>query len=151
MPMFKRILVPTDGSVVSARAEKAAIEIARRFKAAITAVHVKAPYSLRALGEIRGMGPEPLSAEEYRGAAEKRGKAALRRVTAAAKRAGLRADAVMLESDDPGEALVKAARDTGCDLIVMGSSSRVGIERIFIGSVASEVLSGVKIPTLVCH
>ena len=149
--MYRHILVPTDGSLVSARAEKAAIDMARRFKAAVTAVHVVAPYSPQSLGEIRGLGPPPLSAEEYRAAAEKRGKATLRRVTARAKRAGVRAEALLFTSQAPAETLVKAARDAGCDLIVMGSSSRVGIERIFLGSVASEVLSATKAPVLICH
>jgi nucleotide-binding universal stress UspA family protein len=149
--MYRHILVPTDGSLVSARAEKAAIEIARKFKARITAVHVVAPFSPRALGEIRGLGPTPMSAEEYRAASEKRGTTSLEKVVARARRAKLSANTVLLTSADPGEALAKAAREHRCDLIVMGSSSRAGIERIFLGSVASEVLNGTQIPTLVCH
>jgi len=149
--MYRRILVPTDGSLVSARAERAAIRMAKKFNAAITAVHVMAPYSPGALGEVRGQGPPPLSAEEYRKAAEKRGKAVLRRVVARARRASLGAKTVLVTSDSPSEALVRAANDARCDLIVMGSNSRVGIARIFVGSVASEVLSATKIATLICH
>ena len=149
--MYSNILVPTDGSTMSARAEKAAVEIARRFKARITVVHVMAPYSPTALGEIRGLGPAPLTREEYTKAAEKRGKATLAKVAGRAKRAKVKAETLLVADADPGEALVKAARDHKCDLIVMASSSRVGIERIFLGSVASEVLSGARTPTLICH
>jgi nucleotide-binding universal stress UspA family protein len=149
--VYKRILVPTDGSLVSARAERAAIDVAKRYKACITAVHVVAPYSPLALAQIGGLGPAPLSPDEYRALAEKRGKAVLKKVVARARRAKLGADTMLVTSDSPSEALVNAARETGCDLIVMGSSSRVGIERIFIGSVASEVLSATRIATLICH
>jgi nucleotide-binding universal stress UspA family protein len=52
---------------------------------------------------------------------------------------------------DTGQALVRTARDAGCDLIVMGTKSRKGIERIFAGSVSSDVLGATDIPTLICH
>jgi len=149
--MYRHILVPTDGSPVSARAEKAAIDMAKKFKASITAVHVVPPYSPRALGEIRGAGTQPLSAAEYRQVTEKHGKAVLKKVLARAKRAKVGAEEMLVTSDTPGGAIAKAAQDAGCDLIVMGSNSRTGIERIFLGSVASEVLSATRIPTLICH
>ena len=149
--MYSHILVPTDGSLVSVRAEKAAVEMAKKFKARITVAHVVAPYSPRALGEIRATGSEPLSRPEYEKVAAKLGKAATGRVVTRAKRARVAADAVIETDDSPGDAIVRIARNTGCDLIVMASNSRVGIERIFVGSVASEVLSGTKTPVLVCH
>jgi len=149
--MYRRILVPTDGSTVSARAERAAVEVARRFGAGIRAVHVVAPYSLQALGELGGQGPAPLSPEAYRKLAERRGRMALQRVARRAARAQVVASTTLLTDDDPGAALVRAASEQGCDLIVMGSSSRAGLERIFLGSVASNVVNGTRVPTLVCH
>ena len=149
--MYRHILVPTDGSLVSVRAEKAAVEMARKFKARITVAHVMAPYSPHVLGEIRGVGTQPLSKPEYEKAAEKRARQAARRVLARAKRARVRADSVLDTDDSPADALVRIARNQGCDLIVMASHSRAGIERIFVGSVASEVLNGTRTPVLVCH
>ena len=149
--MFRHILVPTDGSLVSARAEKAAIAIARQFAARVTVAHVIAPYSTTAIGEIRGAGIEPLTREAYREAATRRGTACAKRVLARAKRAQVKAEAVLETDDSPGDALVRIAKDRRCDLIVMASNSRVGIERIFIGSVASEVMNGTKTPVLICH
>ena len=152
MPLsYRHILVPTDGTLVSGRAEKAAIALGRKFRSKLTAIHVVAPYSPTALGEIRGLGPTPLTREEYEKAAQKRGKAILAKFAARAKRARLKAEVILVTDDSPGDALVRAARKGGCDLIVMGSNSRAGIERIFLGSVASEVLSGIRVPTLVCH
>ncbi len=149
--MYRHILVPTDGSLVSARAERAAVAVAKRFGARITAVHVIAPYSPQALGEIGGLGPAPLTEDEYRAAAKQRGETALERVAARARRAKLRLAKLVLTDDDPAAALVRAASDKRCDLIVMGSSSRAGIQRIFLGSVAADVLNGTDVPALICH
>jgi nucleotide-binding universal stress UspA family protein len=149
--MYRHILVPTDGSLVSARAEKVAVEMAKKFRARITVAHVVAPYSKNALGEIRGLGTEPLSREEYEKLSTKRGQAAAKRVLARAKRSQVKAEAVLDTDDSPGEALVRIARNRDCDLIVMASNSRAGLERIFVGSVASDVLNGTKTPILICH
>jgi nucleotide-binding universal stress UspA family protein len=149
--VYRHILVPTDGSPVSARAEKAAVQIAKRFNAKITAVHVIAPYSRKALAESGGLGPVPLTREEYARAAVDRAESLLRRPYTQARRASVEAVKLSVTDEDTGAALVRTARDAGCDLIVMGSSSRQGIERVFVGSVAADVLSGTDIPTLICH
>ena len=149
--MYHHILVPTDGSPASERAELAAVEIARRLHAKITAVHVIAPYSPQALAEIAVARPAPLTREEYQAAAEQRADALLRRVTTLARDAHVCAVRLTVTDDDAGQALIRTARDAGCDLIVMGSKGRKGIERIFVGSVSSDVLSGTNIATLICH
>jgi nucleotide-binding universal stress UspA family protein len=149
--MYRHILVPTDGSLVSVRAEKAAVAMAKKFRARITVAHVIAPWSRHLPAEIRGQGTEPLSKEEYEQLARKRGESAARRVLARARRARVKAERVLDTDDSPADALVRIARNRDCDLIVMASNSRVGIERIFVGSVASEVLNGTRTPVLICH
>ena len=151
--MYKHILVPTDGSAVSARAEKAAVALARTFGARITAVHVIPPFS-RSLGVVRSAGAgaaEPFSATEYREAAARRGRDALRRVTERAKAAGVHARVHLMTDARTGESLLRTAERGGCDLIVMASNGRRGIERFFVGSVASEVLRGTRKPVLLCR
>lgn len=150
--MYRHILIPTDGSVVSARAEKAAIEVAKRFGARVTIAHVVAPWSRRATGTgIRSKGTQQPTAEGYRDATEKRGNAVLEKVERRARRAGLKVGVVLLTSDSPGSALVELAAAKRCDLVVLGSNSRTGIERIFLGSVASDVVKGSKSAILVCR
>jgi nucleotide-binding universal stress UspA family protein len=149
--MYRHILVPTDGSPVSARAERAAVQIAKRFHSKITAIHVIAPYSPQALAENDGLGPPSLTRDEYAKVAEDRSDTLLRRLYAHARRASVEVVKLSVTDEDTGATLVRTARDAGCDLIVMGSSTRRGIERIFVGSVASDVLNGTDIPTLICH
>jgi nucleotide-binding universal stress UspA family protein len=149
--MYRHLLVATDGSPVSERAERAAVQIARKLRARITAIHVIAPYSPQAVAEIAHARPAPLSREEYQSAAEQRADTILRRVTALAREALVTAVRLTVTDADTGQALVRTARDAGCDLIVMGTKSRKGLERIFAGSVSSDVLGGTDIATLICH
>jgi nucleotide-binding universal stress UspA family protein len=149
--MYRHILLPIDGSPASERAERAAVDVARQLNARITAVHVIAPYSPQALAEIAVARPEPLTREQYLLAAEQRADTMLRRVTALAREAHVTAVRLTVTGEDPGQAIVRTAEDAGCDLIVMGSKNRKGIERIFVGSVSSDVLSKTSIATLICH
>jgi nucleotide-binding universal stress UspA family protein len=149
--MYKQILLPIDHSTRSAEAARAAIEIARRFDASLSVLNVIAPFSRHAVGEIRAKAAKPLGAEEYRGLAEKKARAALEKVAAEAKAAGVACKTVLIEDDDPADGIVATARKRKADLIVMASSGRKGIERIFLGSVTTEVLSKTTSPVLVCR
>jgi nucleotide-binding universal stress UspA family protein len=148
--MFTRILVPIDSSARSQEAARVAIEVARRFKAQLVAVHVIAPYS-RAIGEVRATAPAPMSAEEYRRVTEKKGQALLDKAAAAAKTARVACEAVLMAEREPVDGILAAAQKHKADLIVMASSQRRGIERFFMGSVTSDVLAKAKQPVMVCR
>jgi len=45
--------------------------------------------------------------------------------------------------------ILNAARDLGCDLIVLGSHGRGAMERMFLGSVASKIVNSAKVPVLI--
>ena len=61
---------------------------------------------------------------------------------------GLRIETRVL-TGDPGEVLVRMARDEGADLIVVGSHGRSGIARLVLGSVASYVMTHARCSVLV--
>jgi nucleotide-binding universal stress UspA family protein len=150
-PAYRHILVPTDGTPRSARAEKAANALAGDCNARVTTVHVVAPYSTRAVAEVGGPRHPALSADEYKRLVQARARAVLRKVTARARRARVPVESVVLVNEAPAEAIVDVARERGCDLIVMATSNRVGLERLFLGSVATEVLAHSTTPVLVCR
>jgi nucleotide-binding universal stress UspA family protein len=56
---------------------------------------------------------------------------------------------VVVEDESAAKAIVRFASDRGCDLIVMGSHGRTGIERLVLGSVAEEVTNKARCPVLV--
>ena len=150
-PVYRRLLVPTDGSPLAARARKAALALARAFDASITAVHVMAPYSAEAAAEAGGAGPPTVSREEYERLAARRGHACLRKMVAGARRAHIAVETALVTSGDTAEAIADAVREHRCDLVVMATSNRTGFARLMLGSVTAEVLARSPAPVLVCR
>jgi nucleotide-binding universal stress UspA family protein len=62
---------------------------------------------------------------------------------------GVTADLMHEIDDSPAEAIVRFATLKGCDLIVMSSHGRRGVQRVLLGSQTSEVLANTTIPVLV--
>ena len=73
----------------------------------------------------------------------------LSRAADAAKQAGVPCDTMQVENARPYEAIIAAASDRGCDLIVMGSHGRGGLSAVVLGSVTTKVLTHTKTPVLV--
>ena len=69
----------------------------------------------------------------------------------AAKKAGVSCEIIQVENEQPHQAIIAAAEDKGCDLIVMSSHGRSGLSKLLIGSVTNKVLTQAKIPVLVCQ
>jgi len=63
--------------------------------------------------------------------------------------AGHEVQVVVGTSMHPGVAILKQARDSGCDLIVMSTSGRGGVARLLLGSTADKVIRGSGIPVLI--
>jgi nucleotide-binding universal stress UspA family protein len=51
---------------------------------------------------------------------------------------------------DPAEAIDRVARERRCDLIVLGTHGRTGLARLFMGSIAEQVVRQATCPVLVC-
>ena len=75
----------------------------------------------------------------------------LDRVANAAKQAGVPCDTMQAQDVQPYEAIIAAAMDRDCDLIVMASHGRSGLSAIVLGSVTNKVLTHTKMPVLVCR
>ena len=69
----------------------------------------------------------------------------------AAKEAGVPCETIQVENVPPHQAIVAAAEDKGCNLIVMSWHGRSGLSTLLIGSVTNKVLTYAKTPVLVCH
>jgi nucleotide-binding universal stress UspA family protein len=145
--MFKRILIPTDGSKVADRAVKAGIRFAREIGARVVGYSAIEPVPAYYYGE-GSMIDGRLIAEldrQSKAAAEK----ALAAMAKAAKAARVRFDSLC---DKPGTAydgIIAAARRKKCDAIFMASHGRSGLARLVMGSVTQKVLVHSKIPVLV--
>ena len=143
--MYDRILVPTDGSDVSAAAERAAIAFARAHGSEIVVLAVGQPQPPIVAAEA-AMAIDPgLDDEVLLAAANEHA----RRVAKAAETAGVRCTPLALLDYSPADAILATAESRNCDLIFMGSHGRRGLSRLLAGSVTQKVLADARIPVLV--
>lgn len=145
--MFKHILVPTDGSELSAAAVNHAVNFAREAGARITFFHVKPDYPIAFYGE--GALIDPSTPDKFAELAEAQSQTLLNSACALARDAGVSCDAHSRISDVVFTALIEAALQHDCDLIFMASHGRRGLSSLLLGSETQKVLTHSKIPVLV--
>jgi nucleotide-binding universal stress UspA family protein len=143
--MFKKILVPTDGSDISAAATDAAIALARSCGSALVALSIAPPEPIvlsaeGALAASGGLDVEALMEQARRQAAA---------VAEAAARAGLTCTPLAGYGYSAADEIIDAARRHGCDLIFMGSHGRHGLSRLIAGSVTQRVLAYAPVAVMV--
>lgn len=145
--MFKRILIPTDGSKLSRSAVKAGIELARFCQSSVALLNVQPPFTPPAVADI----PVAMvySPDEYEQAVEKAANKVLADVKKLAVEAGVDADTYFVEDSSPYEAIIRTAKKAKCDLIFMASHGRRGLSGLLLGSETHKVLTHCKIPVLV--
>ncbi|UCH27441.1 MAG: universal stress protein [Trueperaceae bacterium] len=143
--MYRRLLVPIDGSPCSARAVRHALELARAVGAEVAFLHaLDDPKSVvYTMSESASYLPQ-LYSDQKRGAVD-----ALNRAQELALQANVRARTVLIEHTDPVEAICQAEKDF--DLIVMATHGRNGISRWLFGSVAEGALRVSSKPCLMVH
>jgi len=145
--MFKHILIPTDGSPVSAKAVKAGIAFAKQSGAKVTGYHAVEPVPTHLYGE--GYVADKAMVAEFE---RRRRDAAKKRIAAIAReaaKAGVRFEPLVQIARTPYEGIVEAARKRKCDLILMSSHGHRGFSRLLLGSVADKVIQLSKVPVLV--
>jgi nucleotide-binding universal stress UspA family protein len=143
--MHKHILMPTDGSELSQKAIDYGMALAKSVGANVTIMTVTAPFHLFA--------SEPMLVVETADAYEKRAGEVAEKYLDAAKAAaaalGVSCQARHVVHDQPYKAIIDAAAQNGCDLIVMASHGRRGVSAIIPGSETVKVLTHSTIPVLV--
>ncbi len=143
--MFKRILLPTDGSERSQRAIEAGVALAAGMGAQVTGLYVTPPF--------HSLAYEPSQLEftrdEYLRVSGEQAANMLGAIEAAAGAAGVPCDSVSTVSEHPYEDILRIAGEKNCDLIVMASHGRRGIKGLLLGSETQKVLTHGTIPVLV--
>lgn len=142
--MYKRILIPTDGSEITSRAIAAGVALAKSLAAEVDTISVKEPFPYGAVAEMQPTPPQEFFEAQERAAARH-----VRAVLDACDAAGVTCHAVTVEGLQPWEAIVDHAEKSGCDLLVMGSHGRSGFVSLFLGSETQDVLTHTKIPMLI--
>lgn len=143
--MYKKILVPTDGSPLSEQASTAAIAFARLCGAGIVAFSVAEPYPLVPAAEgamVIDPGIETRVLQEF-------ARQNVDKVAQAAGAAGVACETATAFSMFPYQEIINAAAASHCDLIFMASHGRRGLSRLLAGSVTQNVMAYSTIPVMV--
>ena len=148
--MYKHILVPTDGSKLSLAAAKTAASLAKKVGAKLTSVYVMAPYMPPIESDVAAFYPT-YSAKGYEREVRKSADRALARVKAVADNSQVKCEGVAVTGPSPWADIIHTAKKKKCDLIVMASHGRRGLEALLLGSETQKVLTHSKVPVLVCR
>ena len=140
--MHTHILIPTDGSELSAKTIEYGVALAKAVGARVTGLTVSRPSPGVGASATR----EAVSTRE-RVATAAAGR--LAQITEAATKLGVDCDVVHAEHKQPYKCIIDTANAKGCDLIVMASHGRRGISAIVLGSETVKVLTQSSIPVLV--
>ncbi len=145
--MYKKILVPTDGSRLSQRAVEHAVALAQATGASLLALHAYPKF----LGSPYGtFGPaEQVLAEAHARAERAQADALFAKVRRLAEGAGVKVETLLVEATDVYRQIIVVARKHRCDLICMASHGRRGLSALVLGSETTKVLTHSAVPVLV--
>jgi nucleotide-binding universal stress UspA family protein len=143
--MYRKILVPLDGSSLGEQALPIALGIARRMRATVTLLHVlperRAAYSYLGadlLAELHAMYDQHRAeAEAYLGLIAKR-----------IDPGGIPEIRTVVTDGEIAPGIRRYATSQQVDLIVMTTHGRTGLSRAWLGSMADAVVRQARIPTL---
>lgn len=149
--MFNRILIATDGSEVGQKGVDYGLDLAKALGVDVTVITVteRLPVYSGMVGYDFAWSESALA--EYSGGQKRLADGILANVQQAAERLGVSAETLHVSDAQVADAIISAAQERNCGLIVMASHGRRGLGRLMLGSNTSEVLSQTDIPVLVAR
>src|SRR5215813_11315995 len=148
--MYRHILIPTDGSELAEHAVTNGLSLAKSVGAKVTVIIVQESFDWLSVPETRASQRQALeNLAKHNEQVEKHAASVLSRAADAAKQAGVFCDTMQVANARPYQAIIAAASDRGCDLIVMSSHGRGGLSAVVLRSVTNKVLTHTKTPVLV--
>ncbi len=140
---MRRILFASDFSRASRKAFAAAVKTAKSSGASLAIVHVLAPFVPIAPDQY--VGPETWEEidEQSRQWATKH----LNALAAKAKASGVRAKGYLIEGQ-PSREVTRFAKKLHADLVIIGTHGRTGFAKLFLGSIASQIVATARCPVM---
>jgi len=138
--MYDRILLPTDGSGLMGSVIEHAVGLAAHHDATLHVLYVANTASLSNL-------PADVGWENVTEALRKEGENAIAAVETDADERGVAVESEIREGT-PAKEIVQYADNQGCDIVVMGTHGRSGVDRLLLGSVAEQVVRSSDVPVL---
>jgi nucleotide-binding universal stress UspA family protein len=143
--MFRHLLIGIDGSAFALKAAAHGLELAKSVSAMASAVIVTPTWDSIALSEIA----QGKFEENYIARMNEQAEACLGKVRELAVERRVVCKTLHLVADRPYDAIIKAAAENGCDMIVVGSHGRRGVQKLILGSETTKLLTHSKVPVLV--
>ncbi len=143
--MFKTILFPTDGSALSEKIIPTAIDFATLTGAKIIAIYVVQPLPFPTVTD----GGINIDAGIYEQQMNEAAQHHLNKIGDEARAAKIPFESVVVQSVNPYEEIVKTAAQAHCDIILMASHGRKGLNKLFLGSETQKVLAHTTLPVMV--
>jgi nucleotide-binding universal stress UspA family protein len=143
--MYKTILVPTDGSALSDKAIRTAVEFAQLTGACLVGVSVAEPYPYSPMSE----GAITIDASAYQEKMTDIAKLNVQKIADAASAANVICETHVRQSFSPYEDIIDVANLQGCDIVIMASHGRTGLNKLFLGSETQKVMAHSMLPVLV--
>lgn len=145
----EKILAPTDGSALSMAGALKAVDFARRLQAKLVVFSAIPAYQYPIY--VGGIPFEYPSETEYQAQCRVIAERYLGLVVDVASEQGIEASQRIEFNANAAQAILAAAENEHCSLVIMSSHGRSGLSRIFLGSVALKTLTLAHIPVLVDH
>ena len=139
-----KIIVPLDGSKHSRKTLKFAINLAKKYPATITLIHVMRPLISFIAGDPDELILPLKSVDEL----DKLAETELEEAQKEAEKSGIDTDTVLLKGD-PGYEIIKYAKEKHINLIILGNRIHSAIEEFLLGSVSHYVVDHSKCPTII--
>ena len=148
--MYEHLLVPVDGSELSNKSVAHALGLAKMLGASVTGFTAEPPLPVLVV-EQSAVAYDVATFQEHERRCEAHARELLEAFAAKAKEAGVAFDGQFVITDSVQDAIVEAAKKQGCDLIVMATHGRHGLDALIHGSLTKSVLSHCEIPLLIVH
>jgi len=137
--MYETVLLPTDGSEGTRAAVDHAVDIARRYDAALHVIYV--------IDARFGIAHETTAKAVFE-ELEQQGEDAIDAVLTQAQAASVEHIEGVVARGDPHRAILDYAEEEGIDLVVMGTHGRTGLDHYLLGSVTEKVVRLSDVPVL---
>jgi nucleotide-binding universal stress UspA family protein len=147
--MFKRILIPTDGSPIARKGIKTGVALAKALGASVVGYFAAEP--IERIYYSIGEGARLPNVKAIEKQMRDQGMQYVEQIRKAATAAGVASEVLVTTSLDPFHGIVEAARKERCDVICMASHGRGQLASALLGNVTQKVLARSKIPVLVCR
>ena len=138
---IKKILIPVVKSEYNDKIISYAIILAKGSGASITAINVLDKSAIGGIGDVFGR-----RVDEYENEMRKRSQELLTEVQQVIEKEGIKTSTEVIGNKSVAQGIIDYARESGADVIVIGTKGLTGVGKFLMGSVASAVIDHAHCP-----